>query len=76
MYTVKEAGDTYEIYLTPTGKYIGFVRKSDLQDPQVFAKVLYQVLLKTLSVGSSKNKDSSTLGSELFHICTAGIFEK
>lgn len=76
MYTVKENNDTYEIYLTPTGKYIGFVRKSDLQDPQAFAKVLYQVLLKTLSLGSSKNKETSTLGSDIFHICTAGIFEK
>ena len=76
MYTVKEDGDTYQIYLTPTGKYIGFVRKSDLQDPQLFAKVLYQVTLKTLSVCSSKNKETSTLGGDIFHICTAGIFEK
>ena len=76
MYTVKEDNATYEIYLTSAGKYIGFVRKSDLLDADKFEKVLYQVLLKTLSVGSSKNKETSTLGSDIFHICTAGIFEK
>lgn len=75
MFQVKEVEEKFEVYYED--RYVGFVRKKDLQEPDKVAKVLDQVLVTILSWKStSKSKPDTSLGEDLFHICTAGIFEK